>query len=133
MAPSGRIYPCAEMVREDSDESLVIGHVDSGLCADRIARLRDLVARAARDCEACALSRRCSNYCACQQLALTGQVGRVNATLCELEAAWIDATDAAASALFREGCSAFQQLYYRTEWGFAPGARPVDPSTTRRA
>jgi uncharacterized protein len=131
VAPSGRIYPCAEMVREDRDESLVIGHVDSGLDADRVAQLRESVARVARDCEGCALRRRCSNYCACQQLALTGQVGRISPTLCELEAAWIDATDAAAGAVFREGCPAFQQLYYRTEWGFAPGSRPVAPNGTR--
>ena len=37
VVPSGRIYPCAQMVEEDTREELTIGHVDTGLNAERVA------------------------------------------------------------------------------------------------
>ncbi len=116
VAPSGRIYPCAEMVGEDKHLEFAIGDVVTGLDPVRIAALRAQVQAVNLTCETCALNRRCLNGCGCRQWACAGRLGHVTATLCETESAWIEAADQAAESLFAENCGAFQEFYYENSW-----------------
>lgn len=112
VAPSGRAYPCAEMVGEDRADDLSIGHVDGGIDASRLLALRERSRIEHEACQRCPLRARCSRGCACRQLASTGSVGGVSALLCETEASWIDAADAAANRLVADRVSAFMDMYY---------------------
>jgi uncharacterized protein len=116
IAPSGRIYPCAEMVGEDQRDDFVIGHVGSGLDVTRVQQLRELVQRVHETCRECALKSRCLNGCGCRQLASTGHLGHIAASLCETENAWIDAADAVAEMLVTERCAPFLDFYYGQKW-----------------
>lgn len=116
VAPSGRIYPCAEMVGEDQRDVLVIGHVSSGLDIARVQQLRSLVQQVNETCRECALTARCLNGCGCRQLACAGSFGHITASLCETESAWIDAADEVAEALVAERCAPFLDFYYGHPW-----------------
>jgi hypothetical protein len=54
--------------------------------------------------------------------ALTGQLGRINATLCELEEAFITAADQTASTLLAESCPSFLRMYYQKRYCREVGA-----------
>jgi uncharacterized protein len=125
VAPSGRLYPCPQMVGEDDDETLSIGHLDRGLDRDKIAALGRQKDRSLDTCSSCDLYARCQSQCGCRHVALTGELGRITATLCEIEAAYIDAADRVAETLHGEGASAFDDYYYRRNWAPAPGAQLV--------
>jgi uncharacterized protein len=131
VAPSGRIYPCAEMVGEDRDGELAVGHVEDGLSEGRIRALRARARATATSCATCALSPRCQYRCACRQLASSGRIGTLSPAFCEIETAWVDAADAAAERLTAENCRAFQRFYYELSWGYSPGAIPPERLTRR--
>jgi uncharacterized protein len=116
VAPSGRIYPCAQMVEEDQREELVIGHVDTGFDWDRIRRLAAQKERVEETCAPCALRDRCQSHCGCRHLALSGELGKITGVLCEVEAALVEAADRLAETLFQERCPAFLDYYYRRPW-----------------
>ena len=72
------------------------------------------------------------SHCGCRHWALTGELGQINATLCEIEESFIAAADHAASTLQAEGCPSFITTYYRRRYRPAPGAsltrlRPTRP------
>jgi uncharacterized protein len=125
VAPSGRIYPCAEMVGQDDSLDMVVGHVTTGFDPARVSALRQVTQAVHAGCADCALRDRCLNGCGCRQLASTGRLGHVSEALCRLESGWIDAADAAAAQLVDEQCHAFLELYYGSTWsvtGPAPTA-----------
>jgi uncharacterized protein len=122
VAPSGRIYPCAQMIGEDSRDDLVIGTVESGLDRRRITELQEAKDRVEETCRSCALRGRCSSHCGCQHWHLTGVLGRITATLCEIEEAFITAADQASARLFAEACPGFISTYYRKHYVPAPGS-----------
>jgi uncharacterized protein len=127
VAPSGRIYPCAEMVCEDRPDSpLAAGDVFAGIDATRVAELRRRSSRVQESCGDCDLRYRCQHHCACRQLASTGELGRVSSLVCEIESAWIDAADRAAEELVAEDCRTFQDFYYRGGWAISAGAHTTD-------
>ena len=122
VAPSGRLYPCAQMIGEDDNDTLVIGTVDAGLDRARLAELERAKDRVEETCAPCALRDRCQSHCGCQHWALTGTLGHINATLCELEESFIAAADYTASTLLAETCPSFIATYYRKRYVPAPGA-----------
>lgn len=126
VAPSGRIYPCPQLVGEDRGDGLVIGTLESGLDAGSIARMQAQKDRIEELCGECALRERCASQCGCKHVALTGELGRVTESLCAIEEAFIDAADAVAEALYEEQCAAFIDHFYRRDW------RPADGSTLVR-
>ncbi len=123
VAPSGRIFPCPQMVGQDEDPTMVIGHVDSGLDHDALQRLQASKERSRRTCEDCALVHRCQCQCGCRHVALSGELGVITEILCETEAAFIDEADRVAELLFSEQCPAFVDYYYRRQWSAAQGAK----------
>ena len=124
VAPSGRIYPCAEMVGQDDSLDRVVGHVTTGFDLERISALRQAAQVVHAGCADCTLRNRCLNSCGCRQLASTGRLGQVSEALCRLEAGWIDAADAAAEQLVDEQCRAFLEFYYGSTWSVT-GAAPT--------
>ncbi len=125
VAPSGRIYPCPQMVGEDAEHELVIGHVRSGIDARALAALESQKAAAESSCQGCELAARCQSQCGCRQVALTGRLGKITRVLCETESAYIDAADRVAETLVAEQCPAFIDYYYRRRWEPAEGAKPI--------
>jgi uncharacterized protein len=123
VSPAGRIYPCAQMVGEDADDELVIGHVDTGVDDAARQRLQQAKEQVGEVCQACELRDRCQSDCGCQQLALTGQLGQITEALCELETAFIDQADRVAETLHAEGCEAFIDFYYKRSWTAAAGGK----------
>lgn len=122
VTPTGRIYPCAQMVGEDADDRLAIGHVERGLDRARIAELQRQKDRVEAVCAPCALRDRCLSHCGCRHVALTGALGEITATLCELEGAFIEEADRVAEALFAERDPTFLDYYYRRPRAAAPGS-----------
>jgi uncharacterized protein len=123
VAPSGRIYPCAQMIQEDASDELVVGRVDQGLDWAKVLRLQGEKDRVEATCAPCALRDRCQSHCGCRHLGLSGRLGTITATLCELEAAAIAAADQVAALLYEEQCERFLDLYYRTPWVAPSGSR----------
>lgn len=116
VAPSGRIYPCGEIVGEDQSDRFVIGDLEHGLDLPKLQSLREAKERVEAVCESCAIRERCSSSCGCKHVALTGNYGEITDTLCETEAALIDAADAIAETLHRERCEAFLRYFYQQKW-----------------
>jgi len=123
VSPAGRIYPCAQMVGEDTDHGLVIGHVDEGVDDAARQRLQQAKEQVGEICQSCELRDRCQSDCGCQQLALTGRLGQITEALCELETAFIEAADHVAETLHTEGCEAFIDFYYKRSWTAAAGGK----------
>jgi len=136
VAPSGRLYPCAQMIGEDRDEHLVIGTVEAGLDQARLHELQRSKDRVEQTCAPCALRERCQSHCGCRHLALTGELGRINQALCEIEESFILAADEVASSMMAEACPTFVDTYYRRAYRIPDGAsltrlrRPGEPPPT---
>jgi uncharacterized protein len=136
VAPSGRLYACAQMIGEDRDDHLVIGTVDAGFDQKRLARLQQRKDHVELTCAPCALRERCQSHCGCRHLALTGELGQITQALCDIEESFILAADEVASTMMAEKCSTFIETYYRQAYRPADGAsmtrmrRPSDPAVS---
>ena len=125
VAPTGNLYPCGQMVGEDDDDTLVIGHVSTGVDPARVGRLQAARDRIDETCGECEVVDRCQSQCGCRHVALTGELGKITAALCETEAAFIEEADRVAETLYAEKCRAFLAYYYEKSWGVTPGAKLV--------
>jgi radical SAM protein with 4Fe4S-binding SPASM domain len=125
VAPGGHLYPCAQIIGEDTSDALVVGTVDDGIDRAKLALLQRQKDRIEATCASCALASRCQSHCGCRHWALTGVLGRINATLCEIEASFIAAADGVAATLMAEGCASFIAKYYRQHYGGAVGSTLV--------
>ncbi|MGC4065019.1 MAG: radical SAM protein [Polyangiaceae bacterium] len=130
VAPSGRFYSCSELVGNDETDGFSIGDLDQGIDHDKLGRMRADRSRIEGACEGCDLHERCSSSCGCKHVALTGKFGAVTDTLCNTEAAFIEAADALASTLHAEGCEAFLDFFYRKQW--VPTAPPTHVALRRK-
>ncbi len=122
VAPSGRLYPCAQMIAEDSDPNLVVGTVATGFDRKRLAELQSAKDRVEETCAPCALRERCQSHCGCRHVALTGELGRINQALCEIEESFIEAADQVATTLMAEHCPTFIRHYYQRAYAPAAGS-----------
>lgn len=131
VAPSGRIYPCAQMIGEDTSDELVIGDVDLGLDSQRASGLRRAKDAVEQVCAPCAIRDRCESHCGCRQLGASGRLGQVTAAFCEIERAMVEAADEVAEALWAERCEAFVDFVYRRAWVESEGAQLTTLRTGR--
>lgn len=131
VSPQGNIYACAQMIGEDRNTELVIGTVQDGIDLKGLMELQRLKDRVEKTCGDCELRDRCQSHCGCRHLALSGKLGEITATLCEIEAAAIDEADRVAATLFDEKCPAFVEYYYEREWYAAPGGKLTDNRRAR--
>ncbi len=106
VAPSGNLYPCARMVAEDRDHSLVIGRLDNGGIDPRAVRAL-LRGPADPACDECAEKWRCGAGCACANLAETGTTHLPGGTQCWYEQASARVADAIGHRLLAERCETF--------------------------
>lgn len=123
VAPSGRIYACGEMVGEDRDGALAFGDVDRGYDLGALRRMQAAKQKVDGICAPCELRDRCQSQCGCRHIALTGQLGEITETLCEIETAFIDESDRIAEILVAEQTPAFIEYFYGREWQPAQGAK----------
>ena len=86
---------------------------DRARLAHPLQRQKD---RVEATCAPCALRHRCQSHCGCQHWALTGELGRIDATLCEIEEAFIAAADHVGATLQSEGCPSFLAAYYQQRY-----------------
>lgn len=121
VAPSGRLYPCAQMVGEDDRDDLCIGDVVRGVDRAQVVAMQSVKEKVEDTCGTCALRDRCQSHCGCRQVALSGKLGEITAALCEIEGAMIAEADRVAEVLFEEQCPAFVDFYYRRPWAAAAG------------
>jgi len=133
VAPSGNLYTCAQIVGEDRNPDLIIGHVERGFDADAIALLQQSKERVDDICVDCALRSRCDSHCGCKHVALTGEMGKITGVLCEIEEQFITAADHVGDTLHAEACDAFLHLFYRQRWEPAQGAELISLRRSRGA
>lgn len=119
VAPSGRLYPCERMVREDDDEALCIGHVTSGLDRPRRDRLLADQRRADPRCHGCPIRERCSRACGCTNVETSGELGRVSDLFCWFEQAFVAQADRIGNTLYAEQNPLFMRRFYGVQ---APSA-----------
>ncbi len=118
VAPSGNIYPCSRMVGEDRSPELLLGHVDRGLEAGRLAVFTAQHAPAAEpgkvheECGGCGVRSRCMSSCACANREETGEVGVVGGLVCWHEQMAIRIADRAAAGLYRKRNRALLRVLY---------------------
>jgi uncharacterized protein len=115
VSPSGRLYPCDRLIREDDDPAACIGDLDRGLDE---ARRDALVAERGRldpECAACELRPRCTRWCACVNYQSTGAFGAVSPVQCWLERCFIAEADRVGAALWAERAPAFLERFYGGE------------------
>ncbi|MGC4120573.1 MAG: radical SAM protein [Myxococcales bacterium] len=113
VAPSGRIYPCDRMVKEDKDESVLLGDLKRGLDLAKQKAMLERRTAVEPECAECDLRERCQNRCGCANHELTGDPARVSPVLCWYERTIIRETDRVANALFADKVPAFLRHFYR--------------------
>ena len=118
------------MVGEDRDGGLAYGDVDRGFDLTSLARMQAAKDRVEKTCAPCELRDRCQSQCGCRHVALTGKLGEITETLCEIETAYIDQADRIAETLIAEKNPSFVDYFYRRDWAPAEGA---EWSAERRA
>lgn len=112
VAPSGRIYPCDRLVRQDDRPDWVIGCVDRGIDPSRVFEFRTALDRPDPDCGSCALRGRCMHWCGCVNAMTSGHLGRPSHTVCRLQQALISSADRVAERLYAENNQVFMRKFY---------------------
>ena len=126
VAPSGNLYPCDRMVADDSDPTRVIGHVDTGPNAAAVSRFAGPRIDLPVDCLGCGVRSRCRNFCACANLAMTGDASVPAPLLCFHEQLCVRTADDAAEVLFAEENELFVRRHYGSEIVLGrPGPEPT--------
>jgi len=112
VAPSGKIYPCDRMVREDDNSAMQLGDVERGLDRARCQQIQASRRQVDPECAACDLRPRCIQWCGCAQWETTRTLGRVSPIFCWFERSFIAEADRIASILFAERNPAFLRECY---------------------
>jgi uncharacterized protein len=123
VSPSGKLYPCAQMIGEDEGDELVVGDVVRGLDTAKLTSMQKAKDRVETTCSPCEVRDRCQSHCGCRHVALSGRLGEITAVLCETERAFIQEADRIAETLYAERCKAFLDFYYVKQWGPARGSK----------
>ncbi len=125
VSPDGHLYPCERLVAEDEDPRYRIGHVDGGIDASGVRAMRSHMPdhHATNDeCGSCEEAHRCSAFCACANLAETGQVGVAGGVQCWYERTTMALADQLADAMMQEKNEPFLRWFFP---GGAPEALPA--------
>ncbi len=114
IAPSGRIYPCVQLVGQDDSgrEDLVIGDINSGFTSVKREKVVQQNYAAKEECKECALDGRCSNFCGCLNWTTTGSIGGVAPMVCEHERLVMPIADRLANRLWKRNNELFRKKFY---------------------
>lgn len=112
VAPNGRLYPCVQFVKDGTDDTFCIGHVDSGL--DETARSRLYLKSDAEkvSCRECSIRERCNHHCGCLNQQTTGNLNQVAPVVCAHEQIVLREADRIAEILFKKKSGLFIQKHY---------------------
>lgn len=114
IAPGGNLYACERLVGEDEDPRHVIGHVERGIDAPKVRASRAQMPdhHATNDeCGDCAERGRCGAYCACANLAETGNASIAGGVQCWHERINMEIADALYATLTGERNLSFAQWF----------------------
>jgi uncharacterized protein len=101
IAPSGRLYPCVQFVEEDRDDCFVIGDVTTGFDQNKRNAMSYTGEKEKPECGGCALTERCSSWCACINWQSTGQLDQASPLVCEHERLLMPIADRVANRLWK--------------------------------
>ncbi len=114
IAPGGNLYACERMVGEDEDLRHVIGHVERGIDPPKMRASRAQMPdhHATNDeCGDCAERGRCGAYCACANLAETGNASIAGGVQCWHERVNMEIADALFATLTGERNRSFAEWF----------------------
>ena len=114
VAPSGNIYPCERLVGEDDKPEFVIGHVKSGIVQAQMRTHRDAMPdhhATNAECNDCGERSRCSAFCACANLAETGNISMAGGVQCLYERVTMEVADALLEVMTLEKNEAFAEWF----------------------
>jgi len=111
VAPSGAVYACERLVADDTDDRFRIGRVRTDATLE-LAPRAPFDATESEPCASCAEAWRCNRYCACANLAATGDLTRPGGFQCWLERTTARLADQVGHALIRERCPSFLTWAY---------------------
>jgi uncharacterized protein len=112
ISPRGRVYACDRLVKDDSDDEMCLGDLDSGLDDEKrqaIVAARDEIDP---ECLSCDLLQRCSRSCGCGNYEQTGHPGQVSPARCEWEKRVIAHADRVANRLYADRHPGFLKRFY---------------------
>ncbi|MBA3762946.1 MAG: SPASM domain-containing protein, partial [Chthoniobacterales bacterium] len=112
IAPSGRLYPCIQFVREDDDPTYALGDVLQGFDSDRRRAVSGCADGEKAECGGCALRARCSSWCACINFLSTGRIDQASPVLCEHERLLMPIADGVANRLWKQRDPLFLHKHY---------------------
>jgi uncharacterized protein len=112
IAPSGRLFPCMQFVREDQDDRFVIGNVFDGFDDPKRDEITGCSEQDKPECGGCALTSRCSSWCACINWQSTGKLNQASPLVCEHERILMPIADKVANRLWRRRDSMFLHKQY---------------------
>lgn len=113
IAPSGRLYPCVQFVKEDDNGEWRIGDIARGFDEPKRAARLDCAEAGLRDeCTDCALQARCASWCACVNWAAHGRIDEPAPLVCEHERLLMPIADRIANRLWRRRSPDFLHKHY---------------------
>jgi uncharacterized protein len=132
IAPSGRLYPCVQFVRDDDERTaeFVIGDVEHGFAETRRRGLNAQAEGEKEECGGCALQSRCSSWCACVNWQSTGRLDRASPVVCAHDQMLMPIADKVAEKLWRGRSALFMHKFYNPAF---PVLNFVEDIVVRRA
>jgi len=112
IAPSGRLYPCVQFVREDDQAEWCIGDVWQGFDDPRRKALLHLAEKPRDECGGCALTERCGSWCACMNFQGTGRLDVASPLVCEHDRMLTPIADRVANQLWKRRNPLFLHKHY---------------------
>ncbi|MDR1564320.1 MAG: SPASM domain-containing protein [Oscillospiraceae bacterium] len=105
----GALYPCIQFV---GDSSYQIGHVSSGIEQTRRKEIFKQSRTEHKECQGCALKKRCLHTCACINKYSTVNISQPSPVLCAHERMLIPIADGIAARLYKKRSGLFIQQHY---------------------
>lgn len=112
IAPSGRLYPCVQFVREDDRPEWCIGDVWQGFDEAKRKAMLDLAEKPRDECGGCALSGRCGSWCACMNFQGTGRIDVASPLVCEHDRMLTPIADRVGNQLWKRRDPLFLHKHY---------------------
>ncbi len=131
IAPSGVIYPCVQLIGNDSPEwrKNSIGDVEDGFNRSRRKWFVDQNYTTKESCTDCSLDGRCSTYCGCVNWRATGSISAVPPIICEHERMLMPIVDKLANKLWSKNIELFKRKFYDPTFpcsSYIEDCKPVD-------
>jgi uncharacterized protein len=111
IAPSGRIYPCSRLVREDDDDAVCVGDVQTGIDRAKHSRLVAAARSTDDECTECEYEPRCNYHCACAVYTQAGHFGAVTPVFCWMQRCWMREADRVAEQLAKRAPETFRRWF----------------------